>query len=92
MAFFMMDWMSEGEKSFDLTDDALATQNLPSRGINSSHGSARVPSNNSSKVSAWKRPTSSSTRSAVRRPTLARATASASPAKLTRPSVTSPGS
>ena len=45
-------WMSEGEKSFDRTEEAFVTQNFASRGSNSSHGSAYVPSKRSSKLSA----------------------------------------
>ena len=88
MAFFMMDWMSDGLKSLLLMEDAFATQNFASFGRYSSHGIARVPWNRSSKVSAWKLPTFKSTRSVVLRKILARQIASASPINVTRPSST----
>ena len=69
-------------------EEALATQNLPSCGIYSSHGIAFVPWNSSSKVSARKLPTFKSTRSAVLKNTLARQMASSSPRKVTLPSST----
>ena len=43
MAFFMMDWISDGLNSLLLMDVAFATQNFPSSGIKSSHGRAFVP-------------------------------------------------
>ena len=52
----MTDWISEGLNSLDFTLAALVTQNLPSSGMYSSQGSAFVPSNSSSKLSAWKLP------------------------------------
>ena len=89
MAFFITDWMSRVEKSFDLIELAFVTQKLPSFGTKFSHGSDFVAWKSSSQVSARKVPTFSRIRSVVRRKILARAMASASPMKLTRPSVTS---
>ena len=88
MAFFMMDWISDGLNSLLLMEDALATQNFPSRGIYCSQGMTRVPWNSSSKVSALKLPTFKRIRSVVRKNILARQTASASPINVTRPSST----
>ena len=85
----MTDWISEGLNSLDFTLAALVTQNLPSSGMYSSQGRAFVPSNSSSKLSAWKLPILISTRSALRRKMLARHRASSSPRKVTLPSTTS---
>ena len=89
MAFFMIDWISEGLNSLLLIEAAFATQNFASCGKNSSHGRAFVFSNNSSNVSALNFPTFISTLSAVRRNTLALAMPSASATNVTLPSSTS---
>ena len=88
IAFFMMDWISDGENNLLFTLAALATQNLPSTGIYSSHASAFVPSNNSSKEVAIKEPTFIKIRSAVLEKTFTRQTASVSPINVTLPSST----
>ena len=84
MAFFIIDWISEGLKSLLFTLLAFLTQNLPSFGINSSHGSAFVPWKSSSKVNALKDPTLIRTLSAVLRQIFALTTASGSPANVTK--------
>ena len=89
MAFFTIDCMSDGLKSLLFTLEAFLTQNLPLSGINSSHGSALTPWNNSSKDSAWKLPTLIRILSAVLRQILARHIASASPSKVILPSTDS---
>ena len=43
IAFFIMDWISEGLNNLDFTLAALATQNLPSFGMYSSQGRFFVP-------------------------------------------------
>ena len=52
MAFLIIDCISEDENSLLLIPEALAAQNFPFFGIYSSHGTAFVPSNSSSKVVA----------------------------------------
>ena len=89
IAFFIMDWISEGLNNLDFTLAALATQNLPSFGMYSSQGRFFVPWNSSSKVSAWKLPILIRILSAVRRKIFALHKASSSPKKVTRPSATS---
>ena len=49
--------MSDGLNNLLFMEEALVTQNLPFSGIYSSHGSALIPSNNSSNVSALNFPT-----------------------------------
>ena len=88
IAFFIIDWISDGLKSLLLIEVAFATQNLPSSGINCSQGSALVPSKSSSKVVALKLPILIRIRSVVRRKILARTMAASSPAKVTFPSST----
>ena len=88
IAFFTIDWMSEGLNSLVFTEDALVTQNFPSEGIYRSHGSAFTLSKSSSNVTAFIFPTFRRIRSAVRRKIFARHTASSSPQKVTLPSST----
>ena len=88
MAFLTIDCISEPLNSLLLIELALVTQNLPSTGINSSHGSSLVLSNNSVKVSALNCPILIRILSVVLRLILALTTASESPSKVTLPSST----
>ena len=88
IAFFTMDWISDGLNSLLFTEEAFATQNFPSTGIYSSQGRALIFSKSSSKVTAFTLPTFKRIRSAVRKNIFARLKMSSSPQKVTLPSST----